>query len=106
MYLSGNEAIAYGLIVGGVRFLTGYPGTPSSEILPTAQKLKLRYGFKGFIDWAINEKVALEMAFSASLCGIKSAITMKQVGLNVAMDPFVNSAYYRAFRRFCGCGGR
>ena len=93
VYLSGNEAIAYGLITGGVRFLTGYPGTPSSEILPTAQKLKLRYGFKGFIDWAINEKVALEMAFSSSLCGIKSAVTMKQVGLNVAMDPFVNSAY-------------
>ena len=93
VYLSGNEAIAYGLIAGGVRFLTGYPGTPSSEILPTAQKLKLHYGFKGFIDWAINEKVALEMAFASSLCGIKSAVTMKQVGLNVAMDPFVNSAY-------------
>lgn len=93
LYLSGNEAIAYGLIQGGVRFLTGYPGTPSSEILPTAQKLKLQYGFKGFIDWATNEKVALEMAFSASLCGIRSAVTMKQVGLNVAMDPFVNSAY-------------
>ncbi len=93
LYLSGNEAIAYGLIEGGVRFLTGYPGTPSSEILPTAQKLKIQYGFKGFIDWAVNEKVALEMAFSASLCGIKSAVTMKQVGLNVAMDPFVNSAY-------------
>jgi indolepyruvate ferredoxin oxidoreductase alpha subunit len=93
VYLSGNEAIAYGLITGGVRFLTGYPGTPSSEILPTAQKLKLQYKFKGFIDWAVNEKVALEMAFSASLCGIKSAVTMKQVGLNVAMDPFVNSAY-------------
>jgi indolepyruvate ferredoxin oxidoreductase alpha subunit len=93
LYLSGNEAIAYGLIEGGVRFLTGYPGTPSSEILPTAQKLKLRYGFKGFIDWAVNEKVALEMAFSASLCGVKSAVTMKQVGLNVAMDPFLNAAY-------------
>ncbi len=93
LYLSGNEAIAYGLVEGGVRFLTGYPGTPSSEILPTAQKLKIQYGFKGFIDWAVNEKVALEMAFSASLCGIKSAVTMKQVGLNVAMDPFVNSAY-------------
>ncbi|PMP94103.1 MAG: indolepyruvate oxidoreductase [Thermodesulfobacterium geofontis] len=93
IYLSGNEAIAYGLIASGVRFLTGYPGTPSSEILPTAQKLKLRYKFKGFIDWAVNEKVALEMAFSASLCKIKSAVTMKQVGLNVAMDAFVNSAY-------------
>lgn len=93
LYLSGNEAIAYGLIEGGVRFLTGYPGTPSSEILPAAQKLKIQYGIKGFIDWAVNEKVALEMAFSASLCGIKSAVTMKQVGLSVAMDPFINSAY-------------
>jgi len=93
LYLSGNEAIAYGLINAGVRFITGYPGTPSSEIIPAAQKLLKQQGLKSFVDWAINEKVAYEIAYGACLANIKSAVTMKQVGLNVAMDPFMNSAY-------------
>ncbi len=93
LYLSGNEAIAYGLIQAGVRLITGYPGTPSSEIIPAAQKIVKEREITSFIDWAINEKVAYEIAHSVSLAGIKSAVTMKQVGLNVAMDPFMNSAY-------------
>ncbi|WP_297209604.1 MULTISPECIES: thiamine pyrophosphate-dependent enzyme [Thermodesulfovibrio] len=93
LYLSGNEAIAYGLVQAGVRFISGYPGTPSSEIVPAAQKITKNVDIRAFIDWAINEKVAYEVALSASLSGIPSAVTMKQVGLNVAMDPFMNSAY-------------
>lgn len=93
LYLSGNEAIAYGLIQAGVRFISGYPGTPSSEIIPAAQKLAKEKGLKAFIDWTVNEKVAYEIAYAASLTGLKAAATMKQVGLNVAMDPFMNSAY-------------
>ncbi|MDI1471888.1 MAG: thiamine pyrophosphate-dependent enzyme [Thermodesulfovibrio sp.] len=93
LYLSGNEAIAYGLIHAGVRFITGYPGTPSSEIIPTAQKIIKDQEIKAYVDWAINEKVAYEVAYGACLANIKSAVTMKQVGLNVAMDPFMNSAY-------------
>lgn len=93
LYLSGNEAIAYGLIQAGVRFITGYPGTPSSEIIPASQKIVKSNNIKAFIDWSVNEKVAYEVAYSASLTGISSAVTMKQVGLNLAMDPFMNSAY-------------
>lgn len=93
VYFSGNEAIAFGLVQAGVRFIAGYPGTPSSEIIPSAQRIVKEKGISSFIDWFINEKVAYEVAYSVSLCGIKSAVTMKQVGLNVAMDPFVNSAY-------------
>ncbi len=93
LYLSGNEAIAYGLIQAGVRFISGYPGTPSSEIIPAAQQVVKNKKIKAFIDWAINEKVAYEIACSVGLTGISSAVTMKQVGLNVAMDPFMNSAY-------------
>lgn len=93
LYLSGNEAIAHGLIHGGVRFITGYPGTPSSEIIPAAQSLIKQFSLKAFADWSINEKVAYEIAYGACLANIKSAVTMKQVGLNVAMDPFMNSAY-------------
>jgi indolepyruvate ferredoxin oxidoreductase alpha subunit len=92
-YLSGNEAIAYGLIHAGVRFITGYPGTPSSEIIPTAQNIVKEKSLNAFVDWAVNEKVAYEVAYGACLANIKSAVTMKQVGLNVAMDPFMNSAY-------------
>ncbi len=93
-YLSGNEAIGYSLVISGVRFVAGYPGTPSSEIIPTVQKLIKNNKLKGyFADWFINEKVAFETAYAVSLSGIKSAVTMKQVGLNIAMDPFLNSAY-------------
>ncbi len=92
-YFSGNEAIGVGLLKAGVRFLTGYPGTPSSEILPTFQRLAKKYLNNFFADWCINEKVAYEVAYAASLAGIPAAVTMKQVGLNVAMDPFMNSAY-------------
>ncbi len=92
-YFSGNEAIGAGLLKAGVRFLTGYPGTPSSEILPTFQRLAKKYLNNFFADWCINEKVAYEVAYAASLAGIPAAVTMKQVGLNVAMDPFMNSAY-------------
>lgn len=93
IYISGNEAIAYGLINAGVRFITGYPGTPSSEIIPSAQKLVKQNNIKAFVDWATSEKVGYEIAYGVSLANIKSAVTMKQVGLNVAMDPFMNSAY-------------
>ncbi|WP_353683817.1 thiamine pyrophosphate-dependent enzyme [Thermodesulfovibrio sp. 3907-1M] len=93
LYLSGNQAIAYGLIHAGVRFITGYPGTPSSEIIPAAQDIVKSSALKAYVDWAINEKVAYEVAYGACLANIKSAVTMKQVGLNVAMDPFMNSAY-------------
>ncbi len=93
LYISGNQAIAYGLIHAGVRFITGYPGTPSSEIIPAAQEIVKINSVKAYVDWAINEKVAYEVAYGACLANIKSAVTMKQVGLNVAMDPFMNSAY-------------
>ncbi len=92
LFLSGNEAIAYGLLEGGVRFITGYPGTPSSEIIPSAIEFKKKFKLCGYFEWATNEKVAFEEAYAASLTGINAAVTFKQVGLNVAMDPFMNAA--------------
>ncbi len=92
LFLSGNEAIAFGLIESGVRFISGYPGTPSSEIIPTAIELKKRYNINGYFEWSVNEKSAMEEVTAASYAGLKSAITFKQVGLNVAMDPFMNTA--------------
>ena len=86
--LSGNEAIAYGAYAAGVKIASGYPGTPSTEILETLAKYDE-------IDssWAPNEKVALEVGIGASLGGVRAIVTMKHVGLNVAADPLFTLAY-------------
>lgn len=89
--LSGNEAIAYGAIEAGLHVATGYPGTPSSEVLGTLARLAPEYGF--YAEWSTNEKVALEVAAGAALSGARALVTMKQVGLNVAADALMTLAY-------------
>ncbi|MCX7822415.1 MAG: indolepyruvate ferredoxin oxidoreductase subunit alpha [Syntrophobacterales bacterium] len=92
--LLGNEAIAYGLIEAGCSVAASYPGTPASEILDTILKLKTREHLEHIhAAWSINEKVAFEIALAASYAGVRSAVMMKQVGLNVASDPMMSSAY-------------
>ncbi|MGC8822519.1 MAG: thiamine pyrophosphate-dependent enzyme [Desulfurella sp.] len=90
--LSGNEAIAQALLESNVRFASAYPGTPSSEILRYGLYLKSKYNLNAYIEWSINEKVALEEALSASFTGIDSAFFCKQVGLNVALDPLMSAS--------------
>ena len=87
--LSGNEAIARGAYEAGVRVCSAYPGTPSTEIfenLPQYQDVM-------YCEWAPNEKVATEMAYGASIAGVRSLCAMKHVGLNVAADPVFTAAY-------------
>ena len=84
VFFSGNEAIAHGAVRAGAGFACGYPGTPSKEILQTAARLDGIHA-----EWCDNEKVALETAVGASLAGVRSIVTMKHVGLNVAADPFM-----------------
>jgi len=79
-----------GLLEGGVQVIAGYPGTPSSEIIDT---LACREGRDYHIEWSVNEKVAMEVASGAAWAGVRSAVTMKHVGLNVAADPFMTLAY-------------
>ena len=81
--LSGNEAIARGAWEAGVVFASGYPGTPSTEILETFVKFPDIYA-----EWAPNEKVALDAAIGAAYAGRRAMATMKHVGLNVAADAF------------------
>lgn len=88
--LMGNEAIALGAIKAGVQFVSGYPGTPSSEILETIIKQNLQ---GVYAEWSVNEKSALEVAAGASMAGARSMVTMKQVGLNVASDPLMSLNY-------------
>ncbi|HVP19381.1 MAG TPA: thiamine pyrophosphate-dependent enzyme, partial [Spirochaetia bacterium] len=87
--LSGNEAIARGAWEAGVTVATGYPGTPSTEILESAS----RYKDDIWCEWSPNEKVALEVAAGASLAGARAIVTMKHVGLNVAADPLMTLSY-------------
>lgn len=84
----GNEAAARGLYEAGVRVISSYPGTPSTEITEFAAKYDEMY-----CEWAPNEKVAAEVAFGASLRGARSACAMKHVGLNVAADPLFTLSY-------------
>lgn len=89
----GNEAIARGLIEAGVSVATAYPGTPSSEILPAVIEWKKKLGLNIYVEWSVNEKVALEVALAASWAGKRAVVAMKQVGLNVASDPLLSAAY-------------
>ncbi len=91
--LLGNEAIALGLVESGCRVATAYPGTPSSEILAGVVNHKKRLARMIHTEWSTNEKVAFEVALAASWAGLRAAVAMKQVGLNVASDPLFSSAY-------------
>jgi indolepyruvate ferredoxin oxidoreductase alpha subunit len=91
--MMGNEAIARGLIENGCRLATAYPGTPASEILSAVAKYHKQYHLQMHTQWAVNEKVAFEIAYSGSIAGLRTAVSMKQVGLNVASDPLMSAAY-------------
>ncbi|NCB30111.1 MAG: indolepyruvate ferredoxin oxidoreductase subunit alpha [Clostridia bacterium] len=88
--LSGNEAIARGAYEAGVQVVTGYPGTPSSEIVETVAKL---YGDEVYAEWSTNEKVAMDAAAGAAYCGKRAMVTTKQVGMNVLMDSMLYAVY-------------
>ena len=86
--MSGNEAIARGAYEYGVKVATGYPGTPSSEIMENIALYDEIYS-----EWSTNEKVATEAAIGAAYAGRRSITTMKQVGMNVAADAFFFAVY-------------
>jgi indolepyruvate ferredoxin oxidoreductase, alpha subunit len=91
--LLGNEAVGRGLVEAGCHLVLGYPGTPSSEILPAAMRFAAREKVHVYSEWCANEKVALEQALAASYTGKRTSVIMKQVGLNVAADPLMSAAY-------------
>jgi len=91
LLIVGNEAIVRGALESGIKVATTYPGTPASEIGDTFNALASRAGIH--FEYSINEKVAFEVAYGACLGGVRSMTSMKHLGLNVAGDPFVTSAY-------------
>jgi len=86
--MSGNEALALGAFEAGVKVASGYPGTPSTEIL---ENLCTYEGV--YTEWAPNEKVGLEVAIGACFAGVRALATMKHVGVNVAADPLFTASY-------------
>ncbi len=89
-FLMGNEAMALAALSAGIGLAAGYPGTPSTEVLETVAK---RNPGSVYVEWSVNEKAAMETACGAAYAGVRSLVTMKQVGLNVASDPLMSLAY-------------
>ncbi len=87
-YFLGDEAVAWGAIDAGIAGAFSYPGTPSTEIFETIQAVAPSV----WASWSANEKVAYEEALGMSYAGRRALVSMKHVGLNVAADPFINSA--------------
>lgn len=89
-HLLGDEAVALGALDAGISAAYAYPGTPSTEIFEFLRREARRYDVKAH--WTANEKTAYEAALGVSMTGRRALVSMKHVGLNVATDPFVNSA--------------
>jgi indolepyruvate ferredoxin oxidoreductase alpha subunit len=89
--LLGNEAIVRGALEAGISFATTYPGTPSSEIGDNFYRISQETDI--YFEYSVNEKVAMETAAAASTCGLRTMVSMKHVGLNVASDALMTLAY-------------
>ncbi len=102
-FLMGNEAIGLGAVRAGVKVVSGYPGTPSTEVLETVAK---HNPGDIYVEWSVNEKAGMEVAAAAAYTGARTMVTMKQVGLNVASDPLMSLAYVGVKGGMVGSGGR
>ncbi|VVB93559.1 Indolepyruvate oxidoreductase subunit IorA [uncultured archaeon] len=84
-FMTGLDAVVFGLLDSGVKIVTGVPGFPITEVMD-ALPGKIKH------EWSVNEKVALEVALGSSVCGERSAVITKHVGMNILADPLVSSA--------------
>ena len=89
--LMGNQAIAFAALEAGVNVACGYPGTPSTEIVETIAQNNPQG--RVHVEWSCNEKAAMEIAAGVSYSGGRVIVTCKQVGMNVAADPFMCLSY-------------
>jgi len=89
--LMGDEAVALGAVHAGLTVAYAYPGTPSTEAFEFLMRYAEKHGHPK-ASWCANEKTAYEQALGVSMVGRRSMVVMKHVGLNVAADPFMNSA--------------
>jgi TPP-dependent indolepyruvate ferredoxin oxidoreductase alpha subunit len=90
LLLNGDEAVARGALEAGVKVAAAYPGTPSTEILQAIADAAKHFGV--YAEWSVNEIVSVEVAAGASMTGVRSIVSMKHVGLNVASDAVMTLA--------------
>jgi indolepyruvate ferredoxin oxidoreductase, alpha subunit len=91
-FIFGNQAVAQGVIEAGGGFATTFPGTPASEIGDSLYYYSKKNN-NFYFEYSINEKVALETAAGAAMSGVKSFVSFKHYGLNVALDALLPLAY-------------
>lgn len=89
--LLGNEAVARGVLEAGIGVVTTYPGTPASEIGDSISAIAKDAGL--YMEYSVNEIVAMETAAGAAISGVRALCAMKHVGLNVAADALMTLAY-------------
>ena len=89
--LNGDEAVARGAVEASIKLAAAYPGTPSTEILEAIAEVAKHFGI--YAEWSVNEIVATEVAAGAAMSGVRSIVSMKHVGLNVAADAAMTLAY-------------
>src|SRR5579883_2788164 len=85
--MTSAQALAAGALVSGVKVVTSYPGSPSSETVEVLIELAERHGV--YVEWSSNEKVAMEIGIGASIAGRRALVCTKSVGLNVMLDPLM-----------------
>ena len=85
--MSGDEAVAWAAVDSRIQFSATYPGTPTTDIQEILEEIAPDIK----CCWSINEKVAYESALAVGISGMRALVSMKQVGLNVASDAFLNS---------------
>ena len=83
----GDEAVAYGALVAGVKLAASYPGSPSTGVVETLIGAAPEHGL--YVEWSSNERVALELAIGASIAGRRSLVCVKNVGMNAIVDPLM-----------------
>ena len=88
--LRGDRALAYGALAAGVEVVTGYPGSPATGVFEGC--LEGTEPGQAHVQWAPNEKVAMEIAYGASLAGRRALVVLKSVGMNIALDPLATMA--------------
>jgi 2-oxoglutarate/2-oxoacid ferredoxin oxidoreductase subunit alpha len=70
LIMMGNDAIAYGALVAGCRFMAGYPITPATDVLEWMSKQLPKFG--GVVVQAEDELAAITMTLGAAFTGVRA----------------------------------
>ena len=84
---TGNELIIKGALEAGVHLITGYPGSPVSDVFEAASSIAPLLDKQGVVaQLANNEALAAARLNGARIAGLRAMSVMKSVGFHVASD--------------------